>query len=92
MAAQTLGIKVDTDSIFQQALHMGITKQGELFSSSALCALASHLKINCLLLDNGFSDIQQLLRYFKSGKLLLVPYDLTFLYPFYMLLIKGLFK
>jgi hypothetical protein len=79
MAAQSCGIKVDTHSIFQHATHMGITKKGELFSSSAVCALATHIKIHSVLLSNGFSDIQLLLRYFTSGKLLLVPYDLTFI-------------
>ncbi|XP_046458186.1 UPF0692 protein C19orf54 homolog [Daphnia pulex] len=75
MAAQSCGIKVDTDSIFQQAKQMGITKKGELFSSSAVCALANQMNINSVLLNNGFSNIQLLLRYFISGKLLLVPYD-----------------
>ncbi|KAK4009825.1 UPF0692 protein C19orf54 homolog [Daphnia magna] len=75
MAAQSHGQAIDTDSIFQKALNMGITKKGELFSSFATCELATCIEMKPLLLNDGFHDAEVLLRYLISDKMLLVPYD-----------------
>ncbi len=73
MASQSCGLEIDTHTVFQQALAMGITKRGEIFSSTALCTLATHMKIDATLLNDGFNDVQVLLRILLSGKKLLVP-------------------
>lgn len=73
MAAQSFGISIDTQTVFELAFNMGITKSGELFSSTALSALANKIQMKSILLNDGFSDALILLKYMLSGKMLLVP-------------------
>lgn len=73
MAAQSFGISIDTQSVFELAFNMGISKCGEMFSSSALSTLANKIQVKSILLDDGFCDVLILLRYLFSGKMLLVP-------------------
>lgn len=73
MAAQSFGINIDTQSVFELALNMGITKSGELFNSNVLSTLANKIQVKSILLDDGFCDANILLNYLLSGKMLLVP-------------------
>ena len=74
MAAQALGHNIDTQSVFEQAVKMGMTKQGEMFSAAALCQLAKDFSIKASMLENSLSNkIQTLLDLLNQGKLLLVP-------------------
>lgn len=73
MAAQSFGLKVTSQSTYQLAVNMGITKSGELFSSTAVCDLAAKLNLTPKLLPEGFSDSRILLGHLIGGKMLLVP-------------------
>ena len=73
MASKACGLQYDSHTIYKKAVDMGITKRGEMFSSTALCELATHLKIDTILLNDGFTDAHVLLRHLFSGKMLLVP-------------------
>ena len=70
MASKACGLQYDSHTIYKD---MGITKRGEMFSSTALCELATHLKIDTILLNDGFTDAHVLLIHLFSGKMLLVP-------------------
>lgn len=73
MAVQALGIlSVNCQSVFEKALEMGMTKQGEMFSATALCQLAN-LYVKASLLDNALDNVQVILDLLNQGKLLLVP-------------------
>lgn len=74
MAAQSYGVDVDIKSVFRLALDMGLTKKGEIFSSTAMCALASLIQMKSILLDDGFNDAIVLVKHIISGKMLLIPY------------------
>ena len=76
MGAQALGHRLDSQSVFERAVEMGLTKQGEMFSASALCQLANDFHVKASLLEDVLSNnIQTVLVLLNQGKLLLVPYD-----------------
>lgn len=73
MAAQALNVQIDSDVIFQQAVDMGVTKQGEMFCSTAMSDLLNHFNLKNTVRDHGLEDVQSILRVLCEGKLLLVP-------------------
>ena len=74
MGAQALGHRLDSQSVFKRAVEMGMTKQGEMFSASALCQLANDFHLKASLLEDTLSNsIQTVLDLLNQGKLLLVP-------------------
>ena len=72
MGARALGYRIDCQSVFEKALEMGITKQGEMFNAAALSQLAN-LYVKAMLLDDAFNNVQTILDLLNQGKLLLVP-------------------
>ena len=73
MAAQALNVNMQLDTVYQQALSMGITKQGEMFSATNLCQLAAQFGLKAAIVDHGLETLPPILQWLNSGQLLLVP-------------------
>jgi len=78
MASESLGLPIELKSLFKEALHMGITKQGEMFSAAGLGRLASCFNINYMLGEGTLNNTRVILELLSQGKVLLVPYDADF--------------
>ena len=73
MAAKSLGLMIETESLLKKAQEIGITKQGEMFSAKNLCGLANYFGMNAIVSEGSLIDSQEVLKLLSSGKMLLVP-------------------
>jgi len=75
MAAESLGLSVDIELLFNKAKQMGITKQGEMFRATDLCKLANCFNIHSVSSEGILNNSEVILDLLNCGKVLLIPYD-----------------
>jgi len=73
MAAESLGLSVDIELLFNKAKQMGITKQGEMFRATDLCKLANCFNIHSVSSEGILNNSEVILDLLNCGKVLLIP-------------------